>query len=141
MRQRTGACRILAFLLMTAIISIGMYLPNTGVDSFSSNSESSDTLANKSNRLSSVDAAPVIFGDRAQVSSANISSGTKDVVSSRNFPFTLFLSSAIQPLFPLFIWSTFYVLLRTGFVDRLYLILFMHRSDGKKGDRHRLLLA
>jgi hypothetical protein len=111
------------------------------VDSFFSYSDPTNTLSSSSGNLKRMDATDELFGEIADEIPASISSGTRDAFSYRSFPLVLSLSMAVQPFIPLFIWVVYHALLRNEFIDRMYLILFIHNSDGKKGDLSRLLMA
>lgn len=141
MKQKTISCGILTFLFYIAVLSIGMYSPNREVDSFFSYSNPSDTLSSSSGNLKRMDATDELFGEIADEIPASISSGTRNAFSHRIFPLVLSLSMAVQPFIPLFIWVVYNALLRNEFIDRMYVILFIHNSDGKKRDLSRHLMA
>lgn len=133
MKNRTISFRILSFLICIAIMSIGMYTTNTGVDSFFSYPDSPYTMSSASNHLQRVDATNEVFGGITDEITPNISSGTRNTFTYRPLPLINVSSMAVQPFLPLFIWIVFIVLFRNEFVDRMYLILFIHNSDGEKG--------
>ena len=132
MKQRTISCRMLALLFCIAILSIGMYTPNTGVDSFFSYPNSPHTISTISSNVQRMDATSEMSADITDEVKSNITSETRDTFSYRVLPLISFFSTAIQPFIPLLIWIVFIVLMRNEFVDRMYLILFIHNSDGKK---------
>lgn len=132
MKQRTISCRILSFLFCIAIMTIGMYAPNTGVDSFFSYPDSPNTMSSPSIHLQKNDAASEMFGGLTDEITSSISFRARNIFSYRFLPLIASSSTAIQPLLPLLLWIIFIVLLQNEFIDRMYLILFIHNSDGKK---------
>ena len=132
MKQRTISFRLLSLLFCIAVFSIGMYAPNTGVDSFFSYPDSPHTMSVISSNVQGMDATNEMFGDITDEITSSLSSGTRNVFLYRVLPLIASFSAAVQPFIPLLIWIVFIVLLQNEFVDRMYLILFIHNSDGKK---------
>ena len=132
MKQRTISCRILSLLFCITVLSIGMYAPNTGVDSFFSYPNSPHTTSTISNSIQRMDATNEMVGDITDEITSSILSGARNASLYRILPLIASFSTAVQPFIPLLIWIVFIVLLQNEFVDRMYLILFIHNSDGKK---------
>ncbi len=141
MKKTTAIGRILAVLFCIAVMTTGMYAPNTGADSLFSYSDTSSNLSKASKCTNGMDATDEIFGSVTGETTANILSGTRDTFSFRILPLIFSFSTAVLPFIPLLIWIVFNVLLLNEFVNRMYLILFIHNSDGKKGDRAGILMA
>ena len=131
MKKRTISCRMLALLFCISILSIGMYTPNTGVDSRFSYSDSSHSMSTTFSSIQKTDALNAI-GDITDEIVSSISSRARTTFSYRLLPLITSFSTALQPFIPPLIGIVFIVLLQNEFVDRMYLILFIHNSDGKK---------
>ncbi|MGB8450821.1 MAG: hypothetical protein WCD89_00675 [Anaerocolumna sp.] len=131
--------RLLALQFCIMVMSAGMYAPNMEIDSLFSYSDVSDTKSTSFVYIHKMDATDEIFGNVTGEVTANVSSGL--TFSYRIIPITISFLLAILPFVPLFNGITLNVLLQDEFVDRMYLILFIHNSDGKKGDRTDILVA
>lgn len=133
MKKRTSYYRILAVLFCIAALSIGMYTPYEGVDSFFVLSDSLHTLPDASSGFQNLDAAEEIIGEIAEEDTAGFSAGSSVTSSYRVLPLTFSLSTAVLPFIPLLIWVVLKVLLQNEFCVRMYTILYIHNSDGGKG--------
>ncbi|NNJ32050.1 hypothetical protein [Lacrimispora defluvii] len=134
MKRRKMSHRLLLFLICIATVSTGMYIPNRGADSFFSCANTMHTLPSASENDKRIDAIEEKPGIVVNEIKAEILFGISNTSSSRNGLKILSLP-AVKPFLLLVTWIIINVFLRNEFVDRLYLILYIHDSDGKKGDR------
>ena len=138
MERRKTSHRLLLFVFCIAVIFTGMYTPNRGADSLFSCANTMHTLASAPGYDKRIDAIEEKPGIVISEIKAELSFGIRNISSIRNGS-QIFSSPAVQPFLLLNTWTTINVFLRNEFVDRLYLILFIHDSDGKKGDKQAFL--
>lgn len=138
MKQRTSYCRNFAVLLCIAALWVGMYTPYEGVDSFFVFSDSIYTLPNAFPGFQNLDVAENIIGEISEEDTAGFSAGSSVTSSYWIFPLTFSLSTAVLPLIPLLFWVVLKILLQSEFCVRMYTILYIHNSDGGKGDLYRV---
>jgi len=131
--------RIWLILFSIAVMLTGMYIPNGVIDSCFSYPNSIHTMSAVSGYDKKMDAIDEKSGIVSNEIRTKLSSGIRNILLTRNNSKDLF-SSAVLPFIPLILWAIINVLLRNEFIDRLYLILFIHNSDGKKGDRASILM-
>lgn len=139
MKSKTIICRISAIIFCIIVMITGMYVPYSEI--YSSLSYSATVFSGASRFVYGMGAADEISRIITGETAANISSESEENSSSWNHPLKLFLSSAILPFILLLSWIILNFILRIKFVDKMYLIQFIHNSDGKKGDRSDILMA
>jgi len=127
--------RILVFLFCVVVILTGMYAPKTGIDSSFSYPVKAHSISTTSNYNKGLDAKNENFRTVADDVNAEISSGAKGILAINATYFKYLFSTAVLPLILAIAWLLFIMLMQSEFINKMYQILFIHNSDGKKGDR------
>lgn len=154
--------RMIAVLLILAVILMGMcnlYQVTDSILSYSNsalsytdttNSSESSTTSKPSKNTNSIsssefdkrmDAINERAGSITDEIKASIQSDVRGVPSTKTAQFNGFLFLLFLSLLPLIIRVFTCKLVRGTFVDRMYLIYYIHNSDGEKGDRTSILMA
>ncbi|SHO52707.1 hypothetical protein [Anaerocolumna xylanovorans] len=129
---------ILAFIfcmvLFLAELSIpGMYSDSALPSSVSADNISADVLSETSPHNKKADVMAEVSENVGVEASADISSLTANTLSLKVLSLKYIYLKTILLYIPLILWTALTVLLKGGYISRMYLILFIHNSDGEKG--------
>jgi hypothetical protein len=133
MKGITSIHRILVFVFCIAVTSMGMYAQNRSIDFPFSYSNTACTLSASFGNMKSLDVSDKILGIVTDETKSDRLFEENNALPYRLHSSEHLFSETILPFIPLIAWFVFAAFLQNEFVDRMYLILFIHNSDGKKG--------
>lgn len=132
MKRMTADRRILAFMLCIFIMFTGMYASKMDIDSCFLYPFMEYTLSSSNSCFSKTDATNELVDRETDAFMADSFSEARGKLSEKINSYKYLFSTAVQPYIPMFTWMLFMILLQKTFVDKMYLILFIHNKDGKK---------
>lgn len=132
MKRMTKDRGILALILCITVIFSGMYASKMDIDSYFSCPYMEYTMSSSYSRFNKTDAASQMFEKETDEITAESLSGANGKLSEKINSFKYLFSTAVQPYIPIITWSILMILMQKIFVDKMYLILFIHNKDGKK---------
>ena len=131
--------RIFVFLFCITCISTGMCNLYKGADSYSSYPNTTYSISSSYGFDKRIDAMNENSGSVTDQMKANILSEAREISSSRTNSSNGFIPNIFLMVIPFAVGIVLKILLQNEFVDKMYMILFIHNSDGKKGDSISIL--
>jgi hypothetical protein len=134
-KRRKTIYKIWVFLFCIAVTLTGMYTSGREIDSALSYTDIVNTLSAAARSGKSFDMADDSFitaAGEVKSSFTDLSKGTRSI---RIYSENSFYPKTVLSTVSLTAWAVLTVSQWNALVDRLYLIIFIHNSDGKKGGR------
>lgn len=133
-KKEKSVCSVLVLIFSMALFLAELYIPGIDLDSALPSSVSADILSETSSHNKKADAMTEATESISSEASADISSTTANTLSFKVLPLKYIYLKAVLLYIPLILWTALTVLLKSGYISRRYLILFIHNSDGEKGE-------
>lgn len=131
---RKMICHMTAFLFCLVILSSELNIFGKDSHSGQSDTDYPDTFSDTSSHNKKMDFLVEILAILSDEVKADISSGMlNNKLSFRSYSFKYMFLKTIKQGILLTSWVSLIILLQKKYVNRMYLIRFIHNSDGEKG--------